>query len=143
VRQAAIRSLQRLRDDASFRAILSALAHRDFRVRQGAVAALGIGSRPPAQQQQAASALAALLRDASGAVRAQTVRALATLGRREDPGVMSAVRDPDATVRLALAESLAGTTSTQGRETLRLLARDASVDVRQAAIAGLGGQTSR
>jgi HEAT repeat protein len=143
VRQAAIASLQRLDDDASFGTIVSALRHRDFRVRQGAAAALGFPKRPAAQQQRAVALLVPYLRDPSSAVRAQAVRALAALGQREDANVLNTVRDEDAAVRLALAESLAGTTSAAGRDALRQLAGDPAADVRQAAIAALGGQTAR
>ncbi|HEY7509281.1 MAG TPA: HEAT repeat domain-containing protein [Vicinamibacteria bacterium] len=142
VRQAATESLQKLRDDASFGRVVAALSHRDFRVRQGAAAALGVASRPAAQQQRALVALAPLLRDPSAAVRAQVVRAMSALGRRDDPDVLAAARDTDATVRLALAQSLAGASSTHATATLRLLARDASADVRQAAIAGLGRRSA-
>ncbi|HET8646485.1 MAG TPA: HEAT repeat domain-containing protein, partial [Vicinamibacteria bacterium] len=132
VRQSAVAALATFKDPAVDERLLAATADRDFRIRQGALAALGQAGRlgTPAR-------LLPLLKDPVASVRAEAVRALGRLGLPEHRQVLDAAADPDAGVRLALAETLAPLSSATAREALVALTRDRAVQVRQVAVGAL------
>ncbi len=98
-------ALARGRSAAGVRTLLGA-AHRESPVREQAARGLAKAAAGDSLADTARAALRRLVTDESARVRVNAVRALATYGRVAAEPVVAALRDRDAGVRLAAAQSL-------------------------------------